>query len=99
MDTPEILQRLVQWAHEGAEMLGAVDLERRRLRARADAAEEECERLHRQLQLLWSENRRLRSERADVEEAVTRAASAQLVHDVVEKLRDVRRSAPARRAA
>jgi uncharacterized coiled-coil DUF342 family protein len=104
VETVETRQRVAKWLEEGQQivnLLPALHEERGRLRARAEAAEREAERLRQELAGVRGENQAYRVERDEIGEALTKLMNEMLasVNEVVQRFRAPQRKSPFERDA
>jgi len=95
-------ERVSKWIEEGRYLLGIIPglpEENERLKAAAEAAERESERLRREVAELRSENQYYRNERDEIGEVFSKFMNEmlQLMNEMVEKLRVTQKRNPAER--
>lgn len=83
-------KRLVQWIEDGQALLGILPGlldEHDQLKAKAQAAEREAEKLRQEVVGLRSENQALQKERAEIVETLGKLLNPQLLNEMMQKLR------------
>lgn len=83
-------KRLAQWIEDGQALLGILPgllNDHEQLKAKAQAAEREAEKLRQEIIGLRSENQALRTERTEIIETLGKFLNPQLLNEMMQKLR------------